>query len=131
MLSIFRRYWNNKLGDSKLIVPVPPSKTRPKQPVTEIARAISEITNIPINEALLTKCMNTAQMKDVSSPAEKVIALEAALMVNSSRVCDGGPILLVDDLFDTGSSLNACANKIRASIPNVKIYALTVTRKHQ
>jgi len=121
----------NKMGDARVIVPVPPSKPRSRQPVIEIARAVSKITGIPTNEDLLTKCMDAPQMKDISTQEEKVKMLESTLKISAPNASIQGPILLIDDLFDTGSSLNSCTNIIRTSIPNERIYALTVTRKHQ
>lgn len=118
-----------KLSDTQLIVPVPPSKYRPRQPVVEIAREVSATTKIPLCESLLNKQRSTPQMKDIATPDEKIRVLEDAMVINLHDVAEGTNILLVDDLYDSGSSLNASANKIRASILRAKIYALTVTRK--
>ena len=112
-----------------LIIPMPPSKHRARQPVVEIARALAQLMNIPCYENLLVKTTSTPQMKDIPSREEKVQTL-----MNSFTIYDQLPegiydILIIDDLYDTGSSLEAATNVLR-NYPKIEnIFVATITRK--
>lgn len=57
-----------------LMIPMPPSKHRAKQPVIEIVKYLSQISNIPYRDDLLLKMLATPSMKDISSKEEKINA---------------------------------------------------------
>ncbi len=114
---------------ASFIVPMPPSKLRPRQPVVEIARYIAKKMSIPCCESLLVKANGTVQMKDISNREDKIDALINTLSVND-QLGDGlYDVLIVDDLFDTGSSLEAATTTLRSYSKIRNIYAATVTRK--
>lgn len=112
-----------------LIIPMPPSKTRSKQPVIEIARQLSIQMGIPCYENLLVKTTDTPQMKDIASRKEKVDALINAFSVNDLLGEGLYDVLIVDDLFDTGSSLEAATTVLRNYKKIRYIYVSAVTRK--
>lgn len=112
-----------------LIIPMPPSKTRTKQPVIEIARQLSKLMSIPCYENLLVKTTNTPQMKDIKTREEKVETLISAFSVNDQLGAELYDVLIVDDLFDTGSSLEAATTVLRNYHKIRYIYVATVTRK--
>lgn len=112
-----------------LVIPMPPSKQRPRQPVIEIARELARLMNRPCYENLLVKTSLTPPMKDIASRVEKVNTL-----INAFTVTDQLPdglynVLLVDDLYDTGSSLEAATQVLRGYNKIQHIYVATVTRK--
>ena len=112
-----------------LVIPMPPSKQRPRQPVIEIARELARLMNRPCYENLLVKTAVTPPMKDIASREEKVNTL-----INAFTVTDQLPdglynVLLVDDLYDTGSSLEAATQVLRGYNKIQHIYVATVTRK--
>lgn len=112
-----------------LVVPMPPSKARPRQPVVEIAREYARLSGIPCYENLLVKTSDTPAMKDIASREDKIAALMGAFTVYD--VLSGGPydVLIIDDLFDTGSSLEAATNMLRGYNQIRNVYVATVTRK--
>lgn len=120
----------NAFSTANLVVPMPPSKNRVRQPVTEIARELSQLMGIPCYEELLIKTKNTTSMKDISSIDEKISTLIDAFSINdllaNGYVYD---VLLVDDLYDTGSSLEAATQTLRQYAKIRNIYVATVTRK--
>ena len=121
----FSQYFNS----AGLVIPMPPSKQRQRQPVIEIARELARLMNRPCYENLLVKNADTPAMKDISSRDEKVNAL-----INAFTVTDQLPdglynVLLVDDLYDTGSSLEAATQVLRGYNKIHHIYVATVTRK--
>jgi predicted amidophosphoribosyltransferase len=112
-----------------LVIPMPASKQRARQPVREIALKVAENMKIPCLENLLIKNVNTPQMKDIDSRDEKVDTLVKAFAIND--VLGGGyyDILIVDDLYDTGSSLEAATKVLKEYSKIRNIYVATVTRK--
>ena len=112
-----------------LVIPMPASKARNRQPVTEIAREVARLKGVPCYENLIVKTKETPAMKDISSREEKVEALMEAFMVND--VLNEGlyDALIIDDLFDTGSTLEAATNVLRGYNKIRNIYVATVTRR--
>lgn len=112
-----------------LVIPMPPSKIRVRQPVVEIARDLAVRMGVPCYENLLVKTISTPQMKDIGSRDEKVDTLIEAFSINDQLGNGLFDILIVDDLFDTGSSLEAATTVLRGYNKIRNIYVATVTRK--
>lgn len=132
-VSIIANQLHASFGDAfstaGLVVPMPASTARNRQPVTEIAREYAQLAGIPCYENLLVKTGSTAPMKDLGTREEKVSAL-----INAFTVYDVLPegqydVLIIDDLFDTGSSLEAATTVLRSYSKVRNIYVATVTRK--
>ncbi|HQS57627.1 MAG: amidophosphoribosyltransferase [Gallionellales bacterium 35-53-114] len=121
----FSSYFNS-VG---LVIPMPPSKPRLRQPVVEIAKELARLMNRPCYENMLVKTTVTPAMKDIASREEKVNMLISAFTV--ADVLPNGlyNALLVDDLYDTGSSLEAATQVLRGYNKIQHIYVVTVTRK--
>ena len=110
-----------------LIVPVPPSNTgRKRQPVLEVARAISDRTGIELCLDGLVKVKQTPQLKDVFDFKERVAALEGAFTVEKAKI-QGKRVLLFDDLFRSGATMNTITECLMTGGAEV-VYALTLTR---
>lgn len=119
-----------KLKNIGFIVPMPASKPRDWQPVTEVAKALGPLVNAPVFEDLLLKAPNGKSLKDLSTKAEKVEAIGDSFSV-VDRITNSGQwnVLVVDDLFDTGASMEA-ACKVLREYPKVrKIYVAALTWK--
>lgn len=114
---------------ASLIIPMPPSKSRARQPVSELARQLAQKMEIPCYESLLVKTSSTPQMKDIESREEKVETLIRAFSVNDQLGNNLYDALIVDDLFDSGSSLEAATAVLRGYSKMRNIYVATVTRK--
>jgi len=112
-----------------LVIPMPASKQRARQPVREIAINVAENMKIPCLENLLIKNVSTPQMKDIDSRDEKVDTLIKAFAINDVLGDGDYDILIVDDLFDTGSSLEAATKVLNEYSKIRNIYVATVTRK--
>ena len=112
-----------------VIIPAPPSNlNRPFQPVYEIAKRISELTKIPVDFDFIKK-LPTEQIKTLSDQEARNIVLERAISIKGSRY-KGRNILLFDDLFRSGDTLNAIAKKLRndGEVNNIKALCVTKTR---
>ncbi|MDT0499521.1 MULTISPECIES: ComF family protein [unclassified Halomonas] len=113
-----------------LVIPMPPSKQRARQPVVEIARALARNMGIPCYENLLLKNQDTPQMKDIENREEKVETLVQAFAINDSLGEGQYDVLIVDDLYDSGSSLEAATRVLREYGKIRNVYVATATRKH-
>lgn len=114
---------------ASLVVPMPASTARDRQPVTEMAREYARLSGIPCYENLLVKTGTTAPMKDLGTREEKISALINAFTVYDVLPDGQYDVLIIDDLFDTGSSLEAATTVLRGYNKIRNIYVITVTRK--
>lgn len=122
--------FGSPFSSSNFILPMPPSKARARQPVVEIAKELAKKMNIPCYENLLIKTKDTPAMKDIASRDERVATLVDAFAYND--ILEEGyvyDVLLIDDLFDTGSTLEAATQTLRQYAKIRNVYVATVTRK--
>ena len=109
------------------VIPIPPSKVqRVFQPVVEIVSALANSLGIPLDITSLKKSKTTLQMKDVGDFAARIAALEAAF--TSGKDLAGRQVLLVDDLFQSGASMNVAARTLKQQGLVKSVYALALTR---
>lgn len=112
---------------SDAILPMPPSKMqRSFQPVIEIATDLAKGLKIPLNTTSLTKTKVTGQMKDVGDFSARVAALSAVFSCDGEL--QGKDVLLVDDLFQSGASMNVAARTLKEQGLVSSVYALALTR---
>ena len=83
---------------------------RPESPVSDFAKRLASRLGIPFIE-VLTKRTQTAEQKDMHNAAHKVRNAAGALQVVSSP--DPRPVLLVDDIVDSGWSFTVATWKLR------------------
>lgn len=121
--SIYSRF--DKVG---LIVPMPASNFRNRQPVTELAMELGRLVDKPVFDELLTKTANGQQLKDLTSKADKQMALADSFTLHEGIGNEGRwNVLLVDDLFHTGASLEAACAALRPYRKIGRIYVAAVT----
>lgn len=114
---------------ASLVIPMPASTARNRQPVTEIAKEYARLKGIPCREDLLVKTGTTAPMKDIGTREERISALIGAFTVYDVLPDGQYDVLIIDDLFDTGSSLEAATTVLRNYSKIRNVYVATVTRK--
>ena len=111
------------------IIPVPSSKkNRPYQPVDEIAKALGAQRRVEVLVGFLDNKTGGAELKNVVDPAKKTALLEGAITIADDRDISGKRILLLDDLYDSGATLNACCSVLRKNTKIGEIYVLTMTK---
>ena len=110
-----------------LIVPMPASTQRQRQPVRELAWALATLVKAKASDTLLTKAPTT-QLKNLTTKEEKAAILEGQFTVADAIPGDAKHnVLLLDDLFHTGASMEAACEALR-SYPKIgRIYVAAVT----
>ena len=114
----------------ELIIPVPPSKQRRKQPVIELANSLAQLMEVKVFNGILLKTGNTSQLKNISEKSAKTELLKNKFSVNDEITNNGKwNTLLIDDLYDTGATLEAACEVLRTYKKINKIYVATATWK--
>ena len=111
----------------EVIVPTLPSRKRLLQPVPEIASEAAKLLGIAIDQDSVRKIKETAELKNVEY-AKRLELLAGAYSVEADNL-RGKEVLLLDDLYQSGATLNAFARVLReAGAARVFVLALTRAR---
>lgn len=116
-----------------LIIPMPASTVRARQPVDELATELGRITGIPVLDNIVVKSPapeGSPQLKNLHSREKKDAALQGRFSINPSITNDGcWNALLLDDLFDTGATMDAVCKALRTYNKINRVYAASITWK--
>ncbi len=117
-----------KFAGIGFIVPMPASTARARQPVTEVAQALSALSGIPVFPDLLLKATTGKSLKDLQTKEEKIEAIGDSFTVHDT-IQGTGPwnVLVVDDLFHTGASMEAACAALRKYPKVSKVYVAALT----
>lgn len=108
------------------IVPVPPSTQRDSQPVLILAQALSQSLGAPMR-ACVTRVRDIPQLKNVNDLDERMKLLEGLHKIDPGAV-EGKRILLFDDLYRSGATMNSITAELFAAGKAADVFALTITR---
>ncbi len=110
------------------IIPIPPSNVgRRLQPVIVIAKGIADNLGINLYEKALIKIRETPELKNILDFHARLALLKDVFHVNDEHI-EGKRLLLFDDLFRSGATLNAATEAIYQQGKAGKVYVLTLTR---
>lgn len=113
-----------------LVVPMPASKMRVRQPVHAVAEHLAVMLGVASFDKMLKKKALSKSLKDINDRAEKDAALAGTIQLSRSITNDGKwNALLIDDLYDTGASLDAACKVLREYEKIEKIYVTAMTWK--
>ena len=121
-------------GKGWLLVPVPLHRRRKRErgynQATEIATAISRARALPMCRALLRTRYTASQAQLMRS--ERLGNLRGAFAMRPSpavrNAIKGAQVLLIDDIFTTGATANACARVLRGKGEAEKVVVATLAR---
>ncbi|WP_284461750.1 hypothetical protein [Chryseobacterium sp.] len=118
--------------DVDFIIPMPFSKEREVQPVYVLTKDLSALIDLPHTFKMLGKKDTNISLKDLNTREEKQLALKEKLQIN--HIITGSSkekynVLLIDDLYDTGASLEAACALLKSYNRIGKIFVATVTWK--
>jgi competence protein ComFC len=119
----FVKGWQPNL---EAIVPVPPSTIRSVQPVYVLADALGQKLGIPVAHCLTTT-RDPSPLKNVSDLDERMRLL-AGLYAVDVPATTGKRILLFDDLYRSGATMNEITAMLYDKGHAADVFALTLTR---
>jgi len=139
------KYRNDKSATSKIIellkkltgidtfdviIPVPSSKkNRRFQPVDEIAKALGQDRGVDVLVGFLEK-KSGQELKEIDSQEERQELLNNAISISGDEDIEGMKVLLLDDLYRSGATLEACADLLynEADVGDLCVLTMTKTR---
>lgn len=111
-----------------VVLPMPASRQRTRQPVHAVAERVAQLLELEYCDQTLIKHSSTVAMKDLATYEERCAALQGCFVTHDKlHPCN---ILLLDDLFDTGASLEAACTALRGYASIRSIAVVTLTRRH-
>lgn len=119
--------------DADVLVPVPihPSRQRKRgyNQAEELAVRLSVLWQIPVDSRLLVRTKKTAPQRELN-PAERLKNLKEAFRIHQK--CGGRSelphtVILVDDIYTTGSTMEACARVLKeAGVKRIYFVAVCI-----
>ncbi|GGA33752.1 hypothetical protein GCM10010981_23370 [Dyella nitratireducens] len=109
-----------------IMVPVPPSSYRRIQPVLLLANGIGEAIGLRVVNCVTTT-RHSAQLKSITNPAQRQALVAGLYTVNPTHTA-GKRILLFDDLFRSGTTMNAITDVLLNGGSAQDVCALTITK---
>jgi ComF family protein len=119
------------LNQTTRIMPVPLHEKRLRQrgfnQASVIAEALAKRLKLPLDEVSLTRTRGSEKYRTGLDPKGRRDTVAGAFVVRHPRLVEAESILLVDDVFTTGATVNACAEAlVRAGARQVSV--LTIAR---
>lgn len=125
---IVKRYRNEIADwDCDMLIPVPLHKKKKLQrgynQAEHIAVSLGRKLNMPVCKNILKRVLNTKPQKELNN-TERRKNLEKAFVVEKNVVKSN--IILVDDIYTTGSTIDACA-KVLVDAGADKVYYISIS----
>lgn len=118
------------ISDCSLLIPVPLHIKRLRERGFNqsliLANQISKKFKIPVDFSVLKRCKFTLTQTGLNK-AEREKNIKGAFIVADSKKISGKKIILIDDVFTTGATINECS-KILLKAGAQKINVLTLSR---
>ena len=115
------------------IIPIPPTKTgRPYQPVEMIAVALGDRRGVKVlKEALIND--GNKELKEIADPVARDEMLQNALKLSGNDNVAGKKVLLVDDLYRSGSTLRITTDLLyrEGKAKSISVLTMTKTRSNR
>ena len=116
-------HWNPGLD---VIVPAAPSKNRACQPLFQIADEVGRLLELPVDKTSVRKIRATPELKNVDA-VQRVELLRGVHTIEGDGL-RGRRVLLIDDLYQSGATMNALARLLKESGGASAILALALTK---
>jgi len=110
-----------------VIVPVPPSRARAMQPVIILGGALGKRLGLSFAPEWVEKARENPEIKNIYDYDERIRLLAGAYGVDRTRA-QGRKILLFDDLYRSGATMNAVTAALYDQGAASEVFALAITR---
>ena len=133
-LSVLKEYrdWIESIG-ADAIVPVPISREKKRKRGFNQSELIADIiagdTGIPLKSGALVRVRSTSPQKQLKARQRRE-NLRRAFRANSEILGSARCILLIDDIYTTGATIEHCARELRRA-GALRVYYLTLCRAVQ
>nr|MBI2905510.1 ComF family protein [Chloroflexota bacterium] len=115
-----------ELPEPDAVIPIPPSLQRDFDPVTLLAQTLATKLAIPALTNTLVKTRATKPQKEMTALAQKQANVAGAFALKGD--VRGRRLILVDDLFDSGATVQEAARLLtRGGAISVVVLTLTKT----
>ncbi len=119
------------LNNATRIIPVPLHENRAKErgfnQAAVIADALAKRLALPVDEASLTRVRGSEKYRTGLDPKGRRDTVTGAFLVRYPRLVENENVLLVDDVFTTGATVDACAEALLEARAR-QVLVLTVAR---
>ena len=115
------------------LLPIPLHTNRLRQrgfnQAEQIAQGIAQVWGVPVRTDVLFRIRDTVPLSSLESREERTKNIAGAFEVRSPDSIRSRKILLIDDIFTTGTTINEALKVLRVASPNcVDVLTLTRTR---
>lgn len=120
-----RKKFSSKLSS---VLAVPSTvRDRPYDPMTLLAEHVAKSLGLADLSQALLKARNTLPQKELTSLAKKRANVRGAFRIARCEAVKGQSLLILDDLYDSGITLNEVCQTVRKAGAKA-VYALALTR---
>jgi ComF family protein len=126
----FAFHWGDQRFDALIPVPLHPSKLRQREfdQALALARHMSKQVQIPVWAEMLIRHRRTASQVGLQA-SERRRNVRGAFRLQQPQACKGRTLLLIDDVYTTGATLQECARLLqRAGAAWIGAYTLARVR---
>lgn len=116
MQAQFHTHWQQQRPDALLPVPLHRSKLRTREfdQALALARHLSLATGVPLWSDVLIRHRPTRSQVGLQAQARRQ-NIRGAFTVRKPQACLGKALLLIDDVYTTGATVQECARVLRAA----------------
>lgn len=116
LLKRYGRKLRSLHADALIPIPIHPSKKRSRgfNQAELLARGLSQGTGILLNRKGLIRSLKTLPQKNLG-PRDRLRNLQKAFQVDKSQLKGVKRVILVDDIYTTGSTIEACSRVLKAA----------------
>lgn len=108
--------------DYDMLLPIPLHKRRYRKRgfnQSELfAAGVSSIWSVPVRKDILLRVRNTVALSTLNSQAERVETITGAFDLRAPEAVQGKRILLIDDIFTTGTTIDEAVRILRPANPS-------------
>ncbi|MED1919197.1 ComF family protein [Bacillus thuringiensis] len=125
-----QRYYRSMGFTCITMVPLHPQRLRERgfNQVDLLARHLGAVIKIPA-KLLLLRTKDTPKLSKQKGRAARHESMREAFVWDGQDMPSASKILLLDDIYTTGSTLRSCARTIREHLgPSCEVYSLTIYR---